>query len=321
MGDQKNFYDKQELKSIRIEEILKAYGIEVKKNGFFSLRNEKGPSCKIYKSTNTYCDFGTHTGGDGINLVQHLENCEKIDAIEKLAQLFGVQPQNINAQQVKIELTDNQYELIGIAGDMATKNMKFDLDKYSFDTNKRRADKYRMPMNALKEKYLYMYEAILKTCALPYIQAYATEYQNEMKKDYTFRNLFKVVENLPISYLPDANEISEKFKLAAETFNRMEKVMEIACRDCNTMRFKATFHNPVKEYQKMATQTSLEGINQILEENPLWLAALEPEILNITARPKAHNDMEIQQEIASRIAVNINKEKADALQNDLERER
>ena len=320
--ERKNHYNIEELKAVRLEEILKIYGISVYKNGFFSIRNESVPSCKIYSKTNTYCDFGDNTGGNGINLIERLENCERMEAMDKLAQLFNIQPDNLGDKEIKIILTDNQYASIGIYGDMATKNMQFDLTKYSFETNKRRAEKYRMPMNELKEKYLYMYEAIIKTCAIPYVQQNIASYVESMKQHFTFRNLFKTVENLPISHLPRSEEIIEKYKEYSDKLNRQEKVLEIACKDCKTLKYKATIHDPVKEYIKMTEEIDLNGLYEILEDNPLWISVLEDskrKMNEIQKTPQKHNDMDIKT-IAKEIKVNIQNDRNNAREQG-ERER
>ncbi len=272
----KNYYDIEELKRIRISEVLKDYGITLNKHGFFSIRNERTASCKYYEKTNSFYDFGSGKGGNVINLVGYLEQCSGTEAMEKLASLYHIEPVNKNGQsgKRKIQLTDSQYALLGIAADKATKNMSFDLD-LDFDELKRISDKYMIPMNSLKEKYLPVYETIIATVAVDEIDRKRAAYRDNLHNDYVFRCLMKTIENLPISSIPAGGEIMRKFKQAEEELNRMEKVMAIACQGCKAIAFVPVTHDAIKEYSEMVSGIDLSQLRQILDDNPIWFDAFD----------------------------------------------
>ncbi len=286
-----NYYNIEELKSVNIFDILRDYGIAVDKNGFFAIRNERTPSCKIYAKTNSFYDFGAASGGNVINLVEKLEKCTRVEAMEKLAFMYGIEPVNkAGMGPEKIRLTDSQYAMIGIAGDKATKNMTFDLE-LDIDELKKISDKYMMPMNELKEKYLPMYETIISTVAIDEINRRRKNYIEDMHYDYVFRNLMKTIEQLPIPSVPPAEEITRKFGDETKKLNRMEKVMKTACQGCKSIKFKPINHDAITEYHKMTTEMGLTDLCQALLDNPIWFSAFDKDRRDeILAIPKEYND-------------------------------
>lgn len=304
----KNYYDIEQLKAVKISDILRDYGILVNKSGFFSIRNERTPSCKIYVKTNSFYDFGSAIGGNSINLIEHLEKCSRMDAMDKLATMYGIEPVNKfdRYRDEKIRLTDSQYALIGITADKATKNMVFDLE-LDLEELKRISDRYMMPMNDLKEKYLPVYETIISTMAAEEVNRKRSNYQEDMYHDYVFRNLMKIIENLPIPSIPPAEEITRKFGDVEKELNRVEKVMENACRGCKNIRFKRVNHDAVAEYRNVAAEMDLNRIYQALQDNPIWFDAFEEnKRKEIMALPKDHHDFsDVCENVARKIVAVI----------------
>lgn len=74
--------------SVSIEDVLGYYNIEINQRGFCSIRNEKEASCKVYKNTNSYYDWGARDGGDVIKLVSVLEQCGNYEAARLLNDTF-----------------------------------------------------------------------------------------------------------------------------------------------------------------------------------------------------------------------------------------
>ena len=288
----RNYYNIEELKGVKISDILRDYGILVNKSGFFSVRNERTPSCKIYAKTNSFYDFGSGTGGNPINLIEYLEGCSRTEAMDKLASMYGIEPINRSGKQRQenVRLTDSQYALLGIAADKATKNMVFDLDM-EFDELKAISDRYMIPMNDLKEKYPAVYETVISTVAVEEIGRKRNIYRYNMYNDYVFRNLMKTIENLPIPSVPSPEEIIHKFGDEEKELNRVEKVMRIACNGCKSITFRTLDHDAVKEYRAMAAEMDLNQLHQILSDNPIWFDAFDGnksrEILGL---PKEYND-------------------------------
>lgn len=180
---QKNFYNIEELVSIPIQEILHIYGIEdIKPSGdkfVTSIRNEKDPSFYIYPKTNTFYDFGLSEGGNGLNLVSLLSGCTNKEAFDMLAKMFNIQPINRNGKINNHELTDSQYEKIGIYGDLATKNFDIDVEKYGEKSTKAFTEKYAMSMNELSKQYPTNYNQTIKLRAIPYVYGLRNEYYQQ----------------------------------------------------------------------------------------------------------------------------------------------
>ena len=74
-------FDLEYIKQIPISQI-----VEVGKNNFFKLRDEKTASVYWYKSSNTFYDFGTCEGGDVIDLFIKLNSCNFVEACKALTQ-------------------------------------------------------------------------------------------------------------------------------------------------------------------------------------------------------------------------------------------
>ena len=79
-----------------ILQIATHYGIDIEKSGSIyrakhnPLRNEKTSSLYLYPDTNTFCDFGTNTGGDCINFISELKNCGTKEALQIAQKIVGI---------------------------------------------------------------------------------------------------------------------------------------------------------------------------------------------------------------------------------------
>ena len=63
----KKYYDFKILKAIPIQEVAERMGIEVSTKGgglWCKIRPEDTASCKLYTTTNTFCDFGGGVAGE-----------------------------------------------------------------------------------------------------------------------------------------------------------------------------------------------------------------------------------------------------------------
>lgn len=79
-GPQRAKFDVETLKQIPIDTI-----IEVGRNNFFKMRDERTPSCYWYKNQNRFWDFGDNTGGSVIDLVMRLYDCSFVEACKRLS--------------------------------------------------------------------------------------------------------------------------------------------------------------------------------------------------------------------------------------------
>lgn len=182
----KAFYNLDEVRDISILEVCDHFGVQYQKQGrsyFCKLRDEKTASCKLNVDTkygyDTFKDFGSGKFGDVIAFVQEYLGCDWQTALEELASSFNIQPQNNTDYFRRNELTDKEYEKIGIYGDLATKNFDFDLTTFSVESAEKYAQKYAMSVNELRKKHpnKYLYEVVAKR-AFPHI--------NKMRHNYYF---------------------------------------------------------------------------------------------------------------------------------------
>lgn len=310
--ERKNFYDIDELKKVDIIEVLTEYNIKPNRNGFFSIRDEKKPSCKVYVNTNSYYDFGYNKGGNPINLVEAIENCNREQAMEKVASIGHIVPINATDEKIEVIITDNQYACIGIQAEKATMNMSFDFERYTYEQNLKLSEKYMMPMNELKKQHRHLYDSIIQINAFPFVQTLKAEYETEMKKHYSFYCLFKTIKNLPISNLPDREDIKNNFDELAERLTRAEKVLELVCKDSKSLDFKSHNYNAIENYKNIAEHLDMHEINEIITENQLWVSCISDEDKEKLAIPKEHNDMLPKRDLeyaAKKIDFNISKSK------------
>lgn len=179
----RNFYDLDRLKSIPIQEVAQAFGVQVKTVGddyWCAIRDERTPSCKLYGKTNTFCDFGAaNYGGDTIELTAFLHSCSRADAIEKLAQTFGILPEQQN-ENIRRFPSVRQFAKIGICADVATKNFDFHIEKYGIEGAQKISDKYHMSVEKLAELYPDTYHQMLRAKAVPYVQGLRQTYLQEL---------------------------------------------------------------------------------------------------------------------------------------------
>lgn len=176
----KPFYDLDEIIAIPIEQVAEMYGVKLVRNGnslWGAVRQEKTASTKFYTSTNTFCDFGNgNRGGNVINLVAYITGCDNESAIKTLAESFGIQPINNIREQRDFDLTNSQYEKIGVQAELATMNFDIDVEKYGIEKTMQFTDKYRMSVQQLAKEYPDTYANMLKHKAIPYVYSLRNEY-------------------------------------------------------------------------------------------------------------------------------------------------
>lgn len=215
------FYDLGIIKQIPIPEVLQQYGILLSPHNFFQSREEKTPSAKYYPDTNTWYDFGIGLGGSVIELVEQLQQTDFKNAVQELASQFGIPTLNQSDTQNHKYLTNSQYELIGLYGDRAGKNVSFDFKNYTEQQNLRLSKKLAIPMNALYEQYPKSYAKIIRLRAIPYV--------HQMRNTYLFA-LYKYNEHQKDSdeftqYLFKA-DAQECYNVYSHQFDVLKKCVE-----------------------------------------------------------------------------------------------
>lgn len=273
MRKQYKHYDLDKIKEIPITEILNdLYGIETQKKGthraFCDIRGEKTPSCCLYLDTNTYCDFGDgNRGGNVINLVEQLSNCDFNTAIEMLAEHYGIVPEQA---QNNLLPTNSQYAQIGIQADMATKNFQFDIEKYGIEHTKKFAEKYRMSVQELSKKEPRIYHNMLKNVAIPFINTGRQNYYSNLYTSYLLCSDLggeltgAIVEELQ-------NDIND--------LNKMESIMQRAITDNTMLKYTAHEYDIEKD------------LNDIMNGN------LEFEIGNTSYMELKANSVKVQENL------------------------
>ena len=176
-------YDFNELKAnIPIARLARDLGLHPQRKGpnlWCSVRPEDHEASVIlHEDTNRFHDFGVNRGGDVIDFAAFVMGLDLDAAQAWLGQTYQLTPkfQDKTVKSRDSEMTDWEYKAIGISGDLATKNFRFNTDKLTPDILKAISDRYSMTMNELRKAYPNIYTSILIQKALPYIQELRNEY-------------------------------------------------------------------------------------------------------------------------------------------------
>lgn len=181
------FENWDEIRMISILDVCSTLGIPVQQNGrsyWCKLRPEEGhASCKLYFDSangDSFCDFGNcKNGGDVIKFAAEWLGVDYQAASEQLARSFNIAPLDNTQYFNRNEVGDHEWKKLGVYGDLATKNMDLNLDKYSFEYIRNLSEMYNMPVNQLRKEHSAVYiRDIIRKRAIP------TVYQ--MRNTYYF---------------------------------------------------------------------------------------------------------------------------------------
>jgi hypothetical protein len=85
---QDNYVDIETIKTIPIKDVADSFNLPLIKSTdkryYCKLRNEKTPSCCIYREQNSFYDFGSKQGGSVIDFYMQLTGCSSGQAIKEL---------------------------------------------------------------------------------------------------------------------------------------------------------------------------------------------------------------------------------------------
>lgn len=253
VNSRNSYYDLNSLRNISIEDLCYRIGLDVERRGsrlWVKLRNENTASAIINSEENTIYDFGepymfgtnSYGGpkpGDPFDLIQYIYSCDFIEAKERLANMFNIEPLNQKQKNHNYELSFQEYAQIGVYGDKVSKNLNFDPDLSSqelFDL----ADKFSISVNELKksqtEELLSIYEdVILRGKALPYIQQMRNSYFVSIWEQYSFLKDINALELFDtVCSQKELTDMYKKIVSAEKIFNRAAegtKVKKLAERD------------------------------------------------------------------------------------------
>lgn len=181
----KSYYDLKEIENIPILDVCSHFGIPVSYQGqkpWCKLRpNEKTASTILHTEdtgrykANTFYDFGVHESGNNITLACMMlglnrdDDADRYHAIQYLAEAFHIAAKGHDGFYAG-SLTNSQYAKIGLYGDLATKNFRFDTAHMDLEKIREISEKYAIPMNQLKKDHPYTFERLLKRISIPLIE-------------------------------------------------------------------------------------------------------------------------------------------------------
>lgn len=221
------FYDLNEIKAVPCRDIAERYGIQLKKIGnrlWGKLRSEeRTASFAIRLGSNRWDDFGLGESGSNIDLVMKLEGVDKTEAINRIAEDFGIDPEKIECNKWR-PLSDSQYKELGIKfPQRATMNFGYDLSKHTEEQLKRWNDKYGVPLKTLAEKYPDVYNKLIEKFALEQIKNLKKEYFNDLihYSDPTYNEISLIAEKYILEELEkNINTKVDLLQRAVTTINR-----------------------------------------------------------------------------------------------------
>lgn len=243
---QKQYYDLTKLRDIPIQDVCQALGIQVENRGgryWCKLRDERTASTILHSEKNTFHDFGSGQHGDAIDMVSTVQGLGKGDTIRFLADTFHIAPEA--EKQRETGLSDWEYRQIGLAGDLATKNMDFDLTRQSVEEVTQLSQRYGIPMNDLRRQYPRVYEQILRSKAVPYVKQQRYDYYLEV---YTKGRLTKAVG---VEQLFQSQQIQDDLSTKISQLQRAEGIFRRACENTSIQAYPVEHYEPTEDLKRI----------------------------------------------------------------------
>lgn len=241
-SERNRHYDLSRIRDISILDVCQSMGIQVETRGgrsWCKIREERTASTLLHPEKNTFHDFGTGQHGDAIDLVSTVQGVNKGDAIRFLADTFHIVPET--GIQRDAGLSDWEYRQIGLAGDLATKNMDFDLERQDVEKVSRLSQRYSMPLNDLRRQYPWAYEQILREKAIPYVKVQRYNYYLEV---YTQGRLVKEVG---AEQLFHSQQIQDALSSRISQLQRAEGILRRACENTALRAYPVGQYEPVQD--------------------------------------------------------------------------
>lgn len=262
------------LKQIPIVNVLQdIYGITPKKKGeryFCKIRPERTESCCIYP-TNTYYDFGDSSGGNVINLVCSLSQCDAKAAMEKLSEYSGIRRKKTEKDR-KI-LSDWEWRQLGIYPDKVSKNLNINVMFSESDRPSRLADinlrvydceetssfenKYYISVEAFRSSRPKEYHSFLKSKVMLPMLSQRDEYYGDVLHRYNFARAIEPSDAFAKHVVFADDDLSKD----ADRLNKNSALLLRAVDDTNLLKFRRLELDPKKDIFKIlngdiAVQTS-----------------------------------------------------------------
>lgn len=168
------FYNLDKIKEIPLEDVCNRLGVNTSSKGkklWCNIRGEKTPSCCINIDKNYWYDFGIATGGDVIKFVSEVEKINTKEAIYKLADMFGIDPENNipNKNKFNLYISNSDYRKIGIEPTRATLNLDINLEKQSLDEVIKLEKAFSKSMNELANSNEELFLEVLNKKSIPIV--------------------------------------------------------------------------------------------------------------------------------------------------------
>ncbi len=168
------FYNLDKIKEMPLEDVCNRLGIHTSSKGkklWCDIRGEKTPSCCINTDKNYWYDFGSSTGGDVIKFVSEVEKIDLKEAIYRLADMFGIEPENNieNQNKYNLYISNSDYRKIGIEPTRATLNLDINLETQSLDEVIKLEKAFSKSMNELANSNEELFLEVLNKKSIPII--------------------------------------------------------------------------------------------------------------------------------------------------------
>lgn len=244
----RNFYDFAEMKAIPIVAVAQDLNLELQTKGgnpWCKVRQENEASVLLHSDRNTFYDFGINKGGDVIEFVGYVLDLDRSAAVEQLASMYNIQPKNDQRNSDEMSLWD--YECIGIAGDLATKNFRYDIDRLPTDALISISDRYAMSMNELRTAYPKTYASILSQTAIPYVA--------ELRNNYLLSvwSLHELVSDIGNPGMFQVECRRGVFRNQIEELKRAERSLCKAARGTKLKVRQPSEYDPMKDLEALAS--------------------------------------------------------------------
>lgn len=245
------FFDLSQIKQIPITDVCQSFlGIECfQRSGktWCKTHSERTASTLLHEEENTFYDFGTHRHGDVIELVSYVMDIEKKDAIKMLAEAYGVEALDLRKDRDPNELTYFEYARIGIAGEIATKNFEFNVDRMPYERIIEISQKYSsLDMNELRKKHPKMYEKVLRQKALPFVRNLRNEYFLDLWAQY---KLTCDIGNPSLFFRPDSIAF---FDNQIKDLQQTERILARAVQGTSIVLRPTREYDPAKDIEMLS---------------------------------------------------------------------
>lgn len=256
------YYDLNEIKAVPCRDIAEKYGIQLKKVGnrlWGKLRPERTASFAIRAGSNRWDDFGLGESGSNIDLVMKLENVDKTEAINIIAEDFGIAPERFEGTKWR-PLSDSKYKELGIEyPERATLNFGYDLGKHTPEQLERWNLKYGMPIKILAERYPDVYNKLIEKFAIEKITALRDVYYNSLQSYNQLldeKNEFFIKSNLK-DLKESINNKVDLLQRAVTTFKKKYDYLKVDLEHDLLKLADSTINNDQLVYQKSINEGDL----------------------------------------------------------------